>query len=182
VSGGAGPAALELVFLRQGSFAAALLEAAGAAADPDRAEAFWTAHLGRWLDQLAPELPPALRTPLYGLGLQISDDPGIAGLNAAWRGIDAPTDVLAFAAQEEAAPRPPAAEGEAADGEPLELGDLVISLPTAARQAAEAGHGLEAELLFLASHGLLHLLGWDHPDEAALAAMLARQRRLLEPG
>jgi probable rRNA maturation factor len=64
-------------------------------------------------------------------------------------------------------------------GEPLELGDIVISLESAARQAAAAGTSLEAELLFLASHGLLHLLGWDHPDEASLAAMLARQEALI---
>ena len=64
-------------------------------------------------------------------------------------------------------------------GEPLELGDIVISLESAARQAAAAGTSLEAELLFLASHGLLHLLGWDHPDEASLAAMLSRQETLL---
>jgi probable rRNA maturation factor len=64
-------------------------------------------------------------------------------------------------------------------GEPLELGDIVISLESAARQAAAAGTSLEAELLFLASHGLLHLLGWDHPDEASLAAMLSRQEALL---
>jgi len=55
----------------------------------------------------------------------------------------------------------------------------VISLETATRQAAEHGHSQERELLFLASHGLLHLLGWDHPDEASLAAMLARQEALL---
>jgi rRNA maturation RNase YbeY len=64
-------------------------------------------------------------------------------------------------------------------GEPLELGDIVISLESAARQAAAAGTSLEAELLFLASHGLLHLLGWDHPDEASLATMLARQEALI---
>jgi probable rRNA maturation factor len=64
--------------------------------------------------------------------------------------------------------------------EPLELGDIVISLETAARQAPEHGHPLERELLFLASHGLLHLLGWDHPDDDSLEAMLARQTALLE--
>jgi probable rRNA maturation factor len=64
-------------------------------------------------------------------------------------------------------------------GEPLELGDIVISLESAARQAAAAGTSLETELLFLASHGLLHLLGWDHPDEASLTAMLSRQEALL---
>ncbi len=64
-------------------------------------------------------------------------------------------------------------------GEPLELGDIVISLESAARQAAAAGTSLEAELLFLASHGLLHLLGWDHPDEASLATMLSLQEALI---
>lgn len=63
--------------------------------------------------------------------------------------------------------------------EPLELGDIVISLESAARQAAAAGTSLEAELQFLASHGLLHLLGWDHPDEASLATMLSRQEALI---
>jgi len=64
-------------------------------------------------------------------------------------------------------------------GEPLELGDIVISLETAARQAAAADTSLEAELLFLASHGLLHLLGWEHPDAESLAAMLSRQEALI---
>lgn len=63
--------------------------------------------------------------------------------------------------------------------EPLELGDIVISLETAARQAAAAATELEAELLFLASHGLLHLLGWDHPDDQSLTAMLSRQEALI---
>jgi probable rRNA maturation factor len=83
-----------------------------------------------------------------------------------------PTDVLAFAAQEEL---PALANPEAT----LELGDIIISLDTAARQAAAAGHDLREELLFLASHGLLHLVGWDHPDQASLEAMLARQDRLV---
>ena len=67
------------------------------------------------------------------------------------------------------------------DGEEdaLELGDIVISLETAARQAPDHGHSLPAELLFLATHGLLHLLGWDHPDDASLAAMLRKQEELL---
>jgi probable rRNA maturation factor len=63
---------------------------------------------------------------------------------------------------------------------PIELGDIVISIPTAERQAPEHGHSLQQELLFLASHGLLHLLGWDHPDEASLAAMLSRQDALVQ--
>ena len=57
-----------------------------------------------------------------------------------------------------------------------------MSVPTARRQAAEHGHALLWELRWLVSHGFLHLLGWDHPDEAQLAAMLQRQEQLLNNG
>jgi len=134
----------------------------------------WQALLCRWLADLQPELPAGLRAPAYSLGLQFCDDASIAALNGTWRQKPGPTDVLAFAAQEggpdQPQPLPP--------GEPLELGDIVISLETAARQRDPA-QGLDQELLFLASHGLLHLLGWDHPDDQQLAAMLERQQRLL---
>jgi probable rRNA maturation factor len=143
-------------------------------ADPDRAEALWCVHLSAWLAQLLPELPPPLRAAGYSLGLELMGDATIAELNQAWRRHSGPTDVLAFAAQEEAPPAPPGVEPDW-----LELGDIVISLDTARRQAEAAGHGLAEELLFLASHGLLHLLGWDHPDEGSLKAMLARQTALL---
>ncbi len=147
----------------------------------DAGETRWRELLRRWLAALAPELPARLRSPGYSLGLRITDDEGIAALNGRWRSVAAPTDVLAFAAQEESGEDWPVPDcGD--ETEPLELGDVVISLPTAARQAEEAGHGLERELLFLASHGLLHLLGWDHPDEASLAAMLERQERLTADG
>ncbi len=143
-------------------------------ADPAMAEALWCSHLGVWLAQLLPELPAQLRAPGYSLGLELTDDATIAELNQAWRQQSGPTDVLAFAAQEEAPPAPAGAEPDW-----LELGDIVISLDTARRQAEAAGHGLAEELLFLASHGLLHLLGWDHPDDDSLAAMLERQTTLL---
>jgi probable rRNA maturation factor len=108
------------------------------------------------------------------------NDAAIAALNQDWRALSGPTDVLAFAAQDpdlDGLPALPAEPDGAAAA--LELGDIVISLDTAERQAPEHGHSLERELLFLASHGLLHLLGWDHPDDEALAAMLARQEALL---
>ena len=155
-------------------------------ADPDLAVApqlagadYWQALLSAWLDQLVPELPAALQAPAYSLGLSLVADAEIAELNADWRQKEGPTDVLAFAAQDEATDGTPPmpASGEA---EPLELGDIFISVETAARQAPEHGHELDQELLFLASHGLLHLLGWDHPDEASLAAMLARQKELVK--
>jgi probable rRNA maturation factor len=157
----------------------ALRRAAGPLADARRGGDGWRERLQGWLAVLAPELPEPLRAPAYSLGLELTGDAAIARLNATWRRLEGPTDVLAFAALEEAPPPPGA--GTAAGGPlpPLELGDLVISLETAARQAQEAGQALERELLFLASHGLLHLLGWDHPDEEALAAMLNRQERLL---
>jgi len=144
-------------------------------ADPAVAEALWCSHLGAWLAELLPELPAPLRAAGYSLGLELTDDATIAELNQAWRQHNGPTDVLAFAAQEEAPPAPAGAEPEW-----LELGDIVISLDTARRQAEAAGHDLREELLFLASHGLLHLLGWDHPDDDSLEAMLARQTALLE--
>ncbi|WP_254944939.1 rRNA maturation RNase YbeY [Cyanobium sp. AMD-g] len=148
--------------------------AGSALVDPDLAETLWGSHLSAWLAQLGPELPAQLRAPGYSLGLQLTGDATIAELNQAWRQHSGPTDVLAFAAQEEAPPAPAGAEPDW-----LELGDIVISLETAQRQAHDAGHSLAEELLFLASHGLLHLLGWDHPDEDSLAAMLARQTALL---
>jgi probable rRNA maturation factor len=168
-------------------------EAAPGLATGFTAEA-WQQELQGWLTQLRPELPPRLQTRAYSLGLSLVDDGAIAALNQEWREKSGPTDVLAFAAQDDDRDGlPPPAPGPAALGletgleagledEPLELGDIVISVDTARRQAPQHGHSLEEELRFLASHGLLHLLGWDHPDEASLAAMLARQDALLTPG
>ncbi len=157
-----------------------LNSAAGALASPQTAEEGWTRLVGSWLAELANEIPARLRHPAYSLGLLITDDRRIAVLNREWRQQEGPTDVLAFAAQE--APLPPGALAELGDDEPLELGDIVISLETAARQAQEHNHDLAGELQFLASHGLLHLLGWDHPDDASLELMLARQELLLARG
>ncbi|MFZ9975035.1 MAG: rRNA maturation RNase YbeY, partial [Vulcanococcus sp.] len=84
-----------------------------------------------------------------------------------------------FAAQDDGLDDAPPIPMPDIDEEALELGDIVISLETAARQAPEHGHALAEELIFLATHGLLHLLGWDHPDDASLAAMLAKQQQLL---
>lgn len=169
---------------------APLQAAAGALASPGGAEERWRELLEGWLAQLALELPSDLRARSYSLGLLLTDDASIAALNRQWRQRDEPTDVLSFAALErgpEDVPSLPWPTGlEGVDGRagnapeaPLELGDIVISLETAARQAAAAATELEAELLFLASHGLLHLLGWDHPDDGSLTAMLSRQEALI---
>jgi len=156
------------------------LAAAAPLTSGGQAERHWQTLLGDWLGQMSPELPAELRAPAYSLGLLITDDRSIAVLNGEWRQQAGPTDVLAFAAQE--APLPPGALAELGEAEPLELGDIVISLETAARQAQDHDHDLERELRFLASHGLLHLLGWDHPDDASLELMLARQELLLARG
>ena len=169
---------LDLAFGLEENLDPALLHQAGPWADQSLAERHWQERLQSWLGQLEAELPPPLRAPAYSLGLEISGDAAIAELNQAWRHKPGATDVLAFAAQDDAPPMPAGArEGDGA--EPLELGDIVISLETAARQALDQGQPLERELLFLASHGLLHLLGWDHPDQASLERMLERQERLL---
>lgn len=78
-------------------------------------------------------------------------------LNRRWRGEDAATDVLSFPQRE---------PGEAAFGDSRVLGDVVISLDSAARQAASRGHGVSVEAAVLAAHGALHLLGLDHRTEA----------------
>lgn len=114
----------------------------------------------------------------YEVALRLVGDPAMRVLNRDWRGKDKPTDVLAFAQRprvtEARAPRIRAA-GETASAAPELLGDIVISFDTARRQAKR---GLYAELLHLASHGLCHLLGYDHPDAAAEREMNARAAAL----
>jgi probable rRNA maturation factor len=176
---------LDLAFTVDADLAAELQAAAGPLADALEGAERWHALIGDWLAQLGAELAEPLKAHAYSLGLQMVGDAAIAELNADWRQQSGPTDVLAFAAQDDAIegapPMPRLQDDDDEPGpEPLELGDIVISLETAARQAPEHGHSLEQELRFLASHGLLHLLGWDHPDEPSLAAMLGRQQLLTD--
>ncbi len=130
--------------------------------------------LCHWLLHLQPELAPQQRRKGYSIGLTFTDDATMAQLNQTWRHGQGATDVLAFASSQDGPWLVPDSE------EPLELGDIVIALETAERQAEAIGWPLVQELTWLLSHGLLHLLGWDHPDEASLAAMVRRQTLLLE--
>ena len=139
-------------------------------------ETVWLQQLERWLSNLCGDssldCPTLVRSAdELSLGLRFTDDANIADLNSAWRQKTGPTDVLSFAALDDA--------GDWMEGPSIELGDIVVSLETARRQAQEQGHSLQRELHWLVSDGLLHLLGWDHPDDASLAAMLALQERLL---
>ena len=165
---------LDLAFDADPDLPPELMAAAGPWCAPPAAETAWQQLLTGWLQQLQAELPAPLQAQAYSLGLSLVGDGEIAELNSDWRAKPGPTDVLAFAAQDDDLDGAPAMPGD----DCLELGDIVISLETAARQAPEHGNTVEQELLFLASHGLLHLLGWDHPDQASLTAMLPRQEGL----
>jgi probable rRNA maturation factor len=93
------------------------------------------------------------------LSVLFIDDEKIRQLNRRYRGLDRPTDVLAFSMQ----------EGEGPAMCPNILGDIVISVETASRQGEEVGWGMEKEIYKLLTHGLLHLIGFDHetnPTEA----------------
>ena len=93
------------------------------------------------------------------VSIVLADDQYIHVLNRQYRNKDCPTDVLSFALNE-------GDEPEIIDGpEEVLLGDIIISLETAARQSEEYGHSLERELAYLTVHGILHLLGYDHMTE-----------------
>jgi probable rRNA maturation factor len=103
------------------------------------------------------------------VAVRLTDDAAIHELNRDYRKKNKPTDVLAFAMR----------EGEGGHLHPHVLGDIVISVETARRQAKKRGPaGLYVELLFLASHGLCHLLGYDHRNDAEEAEMNARMAAL----
>lgn len=99
------------------------------------------------------------------LSILLGTDEAIQEANREWRNKDQPTDVLAFPVSEEF-------DFELEDEAPM-LGDVLISLDTARRQAKEKGHTLATELARLLAHGLLHLLGHDHnnPEEASKMAL-----------
>lgn len=134
----------------------------------------WQSWTDVWFNCLGDYLPPAAS---YELTLRLTDDREIQQLNAQYRQQDQPTDVLAFAILEAELP-----DYQILDPtEPLYLGDIVISVSTADRQSKEAEppHSLNTELAWLACHGILHLLGWDHPDEESLQVMVSQQAHLL---
>ncbi|MEL7071401.1 MAG: rRNA maturation RNase YbeY [Cyanobacteria bacterium J06581_3] len=135
-----------------------------------------SSHYQHWLQTWLQVLDPQ-RSPIntYEVNLRLTDDAEIQQLNTDYRQQAKPTDVLSFAALETALP----GANELHQHEPLHLGDIIISVETAARQAQQARYSLTKELAWLSAHGLLHLLGWDHPDDEQLSAMLAKQDYLL---
>jgi probable rRNA maturation factor len=120
------------------------------------------------LRRRARSLLAALGLPRAELSLALVSDAEIAALNEAHRGKRGPTDVLAYSL----------VEGAHAQRRGELLGDVVIAVGVAARQARELGHSLDDELLRLLIHGALHLLGWDHAASAEARRMRARERAL----
>jgi len=111
----------------------------------------------------------ALRCRDAELSVLLCSDAVMRGLNRAWRGVDRPTDVLAFA------------QHEGPGGAPAGLlGDVAISVDTARRQAAERRVSLGRECERLLVHGVLHLLGYDHERSPAEARRMQRRERALE--
>ena len=115
--------------------------------------------------------------PPYEVSLVFTDSETVRRLNRDYRGVDEPTDVLAFCmlSQNEADSSfalPP-------DGV-TRLGEVIISYPQAVEQASEQGHSSERELALLIIHGILHLLGYDHEEAEEESKMRTRERELLE--
>ena len=111
------------------------------------------------------------------ISLYFTDNEEIHRLNKEYRSIDRPTDVLSFAMDEMVAGDdfmlPPDVE------EPHLLGDIIISTERSDAQSEEYGHSKEREVLFLFSHGLLHLLGYDHQTPEEEAVMRGKQEAAL---
>jgi probable rRNA maturation factor len=111
--------------------------------------------------------------PLAELCITAVDEATIAELNEKWMEKEGPTDVLAFPMDEL---RPGLVNEEPEEGV---LGDLVLCVAVAERQGAEAGHGTLAELELLTTHGILHLLGYDHAEPEEHKVMFGLQDQLL---
>ncbi|HNR13140.1 MAG TPA: rRNA maturation RNase YbeY [Thermodesulfobacteriota bacterium] len=111
----------------------------------------------------------ALGSPDVEMGVSLVSDRAITDLNATYRNHNRPTDVLSFSMQ----------EGDFGDLNPQVLGDVVISVETARRQAEERGQSFEEELCLLLIHGTLHLFGYDHERSAAAARQMRGKERTL---
>lgn len=121
--------------------------------------------------------------PLAELSVLLVDEPAMTELHVRWMGEEGPTDVLAFPMDELRPPQPGGSPAEYGTGEPPGipglLGDVVICPQVAQAQARRARHSVQEEIDLLCTHGILHLLGYDHGDAAEHATMFGLQDRLL---
>lgn len=115
------------------------------------------------------------------LSIMLVDDERIREINNEYRNVDSPTDVLSFPIVDMREGKILSDIGDTdLDDGLLLLGDIIISLETALRQSKEYGHSLERELAFLTSHGVYHLLGYDHMCQEDEEKMIGKQEKLLE--
>jgi len=147
---------------------------------------------------LAERILRHLGRPDVEVGLSFIGDRRIRQLNRTYRGKDRPTDVLSFQLSPEHFRRPsagtlgehpsrkrvpsvgPARKTGSGGRPPVLLGDVVISVPTARRQARDMGHSLRREISWLMIHGVLHLFGYDHEKPADARRMRRKERALLQ--
>jgi probable rRNA maturation factor len=133
---------------------------------------------GGWVKKIVRQVLKAEGVvPPYEVSLVFTDSETVKQLNRDYRGVDEPTDVLAFSmlpqkGTDSSFPLPP-------DGF-TRLGEIIISYSQAAEQARELGHSPERELALLVIHGILHLLGYDHEEPEEENKMRERERELLE--
>jgi probable rRNA maturation factor len=113
------------------------------------------------------------------LSILLVDDQEIRRLNREYRGIDRSTDVLSFAQQEQGDSEPIRFHSED-DSFPLILGDVILSVETTQKQAEERGIPFERELYFLLTHGILHLLGYDHHTDHDARKMKSLEQEIVE--
>ncbi|KGG13190.1 MULTISPECIES: rRNA maturation RNase YbeY [Prochlorococcus] len=109
----------------------------------------------------------------FSIGLHLVNDEDMIKINKQWRHKDEVTDVISFPTLDKNSLFSPQLQC-------IELGDIIVSVQTANKQANEQKHSLTRELCWLVTHGLLHLLGWDHPTEMRLDEMLNFQDKLLK--
>jgi probable rRNA maturation factor len=124
----------------------------------------------RWLRRVGEKALAALARPRAECSVLLVDDSAMAELNHAYRGVTGPTDVLAF----------PMAQGRFGSISPDVLGDVVISVETAARQARSRKADVRGELALLLVHGILHLVGYDHGSAKGRRRMWEKQRLILQ--
>ena len=133
---------------------------------------------GGWVKKIVRQVLKAEGViPPYEVSLAFTNAETVRQLNRDYRGVDEPTDVLAFSmlpqkGTDSSFPLPP-------DGL-TRLGEVIISYPQAAEQARELGHSPEKELALLIIHGILHLLGYDHEESEEESKMREREREFLE--
>ncbi len=137
----------------------------------------WYLFLKNWINYIKNDsdlsCPSFVRNNnLFSLGLVFSNDSTIKNMNNRWRGKNKNTDVLSFPALDEKLILPP--------NQFVELGDIFLSVETALTQSKEHKHSLIYELKWLVSHGLLHLLGWEHSSSITLNYMLDVQEKLIK--